>query len=186
MYCLPCPQCNANLEVGPSKAGGQVACSQCGHDIAVPKLGQLRQLPVSAGTHDESPAAAVVTSGSGSVAFVPLAILAAGLLLAAGFCGVRWALTDAPITTQQHVDDVKQVYREVSAAQLVREWEDMEKSGIDLPLRFQYRTAELMKAKWGRNALIFGGAGLACIALAAVTGTKRRSARSRETYRTVG
>lgn len=45
-YLLPC-SCGQDVSISSSQAGGTVACD-CGQQLAIPRLGELRQLPVEA------------------------------------------------------------------------------------------------------------------------------------------
>ena len=47
MYLLPCPQCEKSLQVAPAKAGGLLACPACQASVQVPKLGELKSLPLA-------------------------------------------------------------------------------------------------------------------------------------------
>lgn len=64
-----------------------------------------------------------------------------------------------------------------TAAELIRAYEEMEKTPIDLVLPYVYKEKENFRNRWGRNALYSGSAGLMAVAVAAVfatTGRKRR------------
>ncbi|MEM8911166.1 MAG: hypothetical protein AAGC97_05305 [Planctomycetota bacterium] len=159
--------------MSPAKAGGQIECSQCDRAVDVPKLGELRQLPPSV-------SAPVLPKGDSGkrgmpVIFAALAMLAAGMLLAAGYSAIRYAIIEVPIDTVGHIAQFRDAYQDASSAQLVREWEDITERDIDLPTPYRYRTIQLTKAAWGRNALILALAGLASFAAAVAVGRRGRT-----------
>lgn len=134
--------------------------------IAVPTLGKLRDLPpadVSSSVADRGAGRSRDGGNLPTVLFTALGLLAAGLFLAAAFCAVNWATISVPVTTESHIEQFRGAYQEVSSAQMIREWEDINKYGIDLPVPYQYRTMELDKQSWGRSALIFVGLGAAAV-----------------------
>ena len=94
-----------------------------------------------------------------SAGFLVLGLIATASLLVAGFCGIRWVLIDVPNTTEEHLTTLRAQYRELSAAELVREYEQMDKYGIDLVMPYNYRKQQIKKDKWGRNASIAGAVG---------------------------
>ena len=56
MYLLPCPSCQAPITVSPSQAGDTQVCPSCGETAAIPKLGDLRELPRADGKeHGRNP-----------------------------------------------------------------------------------------------------------------------------------
>jgi len=159
MYLLPCPHCSSALTVSPSQAGGQVDCQSCGGLVVVPKLGELRQLPRSGeqASDGPSPGVATVDSPAGPrVGFAIAAVLATISLLIAGFSAVRWAMIDVPLSTPAHIAQFAEAYQTVEPAALIREFEQMEERGLELPLPYKYKTLELTKQAWGRNAVVAG------------------------------
>ncbi|MEO9594476.1 hypothetical protein, partial [Rhodopirellula bahusiensis] len=110
-----------------------------------------------------------------TVLFTALGLLAAGLFLAAAFCAVNWATITVPLTTEGHIDEFRQAYKEVSSAQMIREWEEINRSGVDLPAMYQYRVMELDKLAWLRNAGLFFGAGLLAVIGAVFVGRSGRA-----------
>lgn len=145
-----------------------MVCPDCGGDVSVPKLGELKQLP----RHDESAAGRKSESAASTgspIPFVLMACIATAALLGAGYCGLRYVLTDVPMTTEQHLAEYREGYQAASPATLIREYEDMEKYGLELGEPMLYKSIERRKAQWGRSTLLCGGvAGLAivgCVAL---------------------
>jgi hypothetical protein len=108
---------------------------------------------------------------------VILGLLATASLLVAAFCCIRWASITVPSTSEEHVAMYRTGYAELTAAELVREYEDMEDHGLDLAAPYKYKTAALEKGEWGRNASIaaaIGGVSLLGAFLLAAT-TRRAS-----------
>lgn len=73
-YLLPCV-CGKTVAVGPSQAGGSVAC-ECGQSLDVPRLRDLRELPVASAPQKAK------TGWS-----FRMGVLSAGLVLAASLAG---------------------------------------------------------------------------------------------------
>jgi ribosomal protein S27E len=173
MYSLPCGQCDQSITVTASKAGQEVECPRCGQTVVVPKLGELKGLAGLASGDELDPTAVDSSnpSAAGSILFVFLALLATGCLVVATFCGIRWFLIDVPSTTGQHIAEIEAALMDASAAQLIVEYENLEKYGIDVDQPFGYQVIANTKAKWGYNALVaaaIGGVALIGAALSAM------------------
>lgn len=146
--------------------------------MAIPKLGELRLLP----NPDRSSAqpddfVSAETSAARSFGFLLFACLAAGSLIVGGFSGIRWFLTDVPLTTDRHIEELRTALKTADPANLIREYEDMEKYGLELPEPYKYKIAENAKRAWGRNALVAAAIGLVALLIAsilAMTGRNRR------------
>ena len=178
MYLLPCPHCEESAEVSPARAGDEIPCPHCGQNIPVLKLGELRQLPTAEGDAATEKSNAKVAEGRANrptVLFTAFGLLAAGLFLAAAFCLVNWATISVPLTTEGHIDEFRQAYKEVSSAQMIREWEEINRNGVDLPAMYQYRVMELDKQAWLTNAGLFSGAGLLAVIGAFFVGRSGRT-----------
>jgi hypothetical protein len=145
--------------------------------VAIPNLGQLRQLPLAERDSSVDPAVPVETSSWRRAGFLVLGLVAVASLVIAGFCGIRWSLVEVPFTTESHIAEVRKQYRETSAAQLIREYEQMEKLSLDLTGPYTYKKAEMKRDKWGQNASIAAAIGglaiLGAIALAVSGGRNR-------------
>jgi hypothetical protein len=103
-------------------------------------------------------------------------MIAIASLLVAGFCGIRWVLIDVPNTTQEHIASMREQYRELSAAELIREYEQMDRYGIELVTPYNYKQLQIKKDSWGRNASMAGAvAGLAFLGAFALAATGRRT-----------
>lgn len=158
MYLLNCPDCQSELKITPAQAGDVVRCPKCQSQVAVPKLGELRQLPRSEEPDTLPPARA--RSEGGGLVFVGCTLIAVGCFLAAGYNGIRWAMVDADMTTEGHLEEIERSYSESEPAAMILEFADMENYSLDLvsPYTYQIRVDE--KRKWALNALVGGGIGL--------------------------
>ena len=157
---LPCPQCDQKISVAISQAGAKVTCPSCQTEVLIPTLGELRRLASQSDPDDQTSStgsgqAPVSESATGRRILFGILLLAAGTAAIAGiFCGIRYATIEVPATTEAHIAEVERMYHEIAANQLVREWQLMEKSGLDTPTPYIYKKLEIEKAKWGQNALI--------------------------------
>lgn len=179
MYKLTCPHCAAINNVSAAKAGGEITCEACHNSVSVPKLGELRKLPAGGETCADKVAAnaAVGLSGGRSLAFVTLSLACLVSLLGAGFCGVNWATTEVPITTQKHLDMLKEQYAIASSAQMIREFEDITEFGVDIQNPLYYRTLELKQEAWKFKTIAFAAFAAVTFVLAVFMG-RRRSTRT--------
>ena len=139
-------------------------------------MGQLRQLPLAEDDSKEAHPRGGETSMGRSTAFVALGLIATASFLVAGFCGIRWGLIDTSFTTEEHIATYREQYSELSPAQLIREYEQMEEFSIELAGPFKYKQEEIEKKAWGRNASIAAVVGgLAILGAFAVTTSQRRN-----------
>lgn len=176
MYKLTCPHCAAINQVSAAKAGGEIDCAACHDTVAVPKLGELRTLPAVGETSADKVAAnaAVGLSGGRSLAFIALGLVCLLCLLGAAFCGVNWATAEVPMTTQKHLDLLKEDYAQVSSAQMIREFEDVTEFGVDIQNPLYYRTLELKREAWKSKTIAFASVAAAASVLAVLIGRRRR------------
>ena len=172
MHLLPCPECQTEIKVAPSQAGDTVTCQKCQHEVAIPKLGDLRQLPRVDDAADTASATSGGASGTVRGGFLGLALIGVICFLIAGYCGIRWSLIDVPTTTDEHVAMIREQYATAPAAKLIRGYEQMERDGIDLGTPYTYKMRAIEKSGWGKNASITAGVGalaiLGAFAIAAV------------------
>lgn len=181
MHLLPCPECEKQIPVSPSQAGDQATCSHCGQVVPIPKLGDLRQLPRAEET-DSSKAAAGTTpreiSTPRRAGFLLFGLVAVASLLVAGFCGIRWFLIEAPSTAETSLESVREGYATIPAAQLIREFEDMERLTLELTRPYDYKLQQNERRAWGTRASIAGAVAAIAVVGAGLTtvGTKRKSA----------
>lgn len=175
MYLLPCSECDQSLKVSPAQAGDAVSCPTCKATVPIPKLGDLRRLEVVESEPDPLVRGQENDHSSSFVAlFAAIGLIAAASLLASGFCGIRWALTKVPATTDEHVLIIRDELSKRTAAELIREYEDMERRGLDLGLPFKYKEIAMTKASWGQNAIISGSVGLVSLLVAVGMGRSKR------------
>ena len=158
MYLISCQNCSSSVSVSPSQAGDNIRCGNCGENVPIPKLGELRKLPRAAeATSDPDGATKSGESTSGTrIGFVATAMIAVASLLVAGFCTLRWAIIDVPITTESHIAQYAEAYQTASPASIILDFEEMEERGIEMPVPYNYKRIESTKQAWGRNALISG------------------------------
>jgi hypothetical protein len=161
MPLLPCPFCSAMVDVPSSRAGSEIDCPSCHNSVPVPKLGELRKLesePISLAAKQ-----AFAQSVTGNrAAFALLMGIAAFAIVGASYCLVRFAAIDVPATTEDHIAEIEEVYAQMPAAQLVREWQEMEKFSPQIANPYVYQVIANERSAWLRNALI----GLAIAAVA--------------------
>ncbi len=180
MYPLPCPACQQTISVTNSQAGSSTTCPHCGNAVSVPKLGDLRRLDEAA-----EPSTAALAAGDGGeggeirrTAFAVLMALAGIAGLGGGFCAIRYWNVDVPATTEMHVEEVRATFKQVPASQLVREFQQMEKYGLEVSLPYTYKKLEIEKAGWLRNTLIALGISGGLALLAIVLGSTGRRTKS--------
>ncbi|MEM9366781.1 MAG: hypothetical protein AAGD07_12365 [Planctomycetota bacterium] len=162
MFQLPCPECESVLVVSTARAGSTMTCDACQQEINIPKLRELKQLDIADTAPAQASPANTESAGGRSVAFAGIAFLATACLVAGAFSGVRYALLDAPMSTEKHIEEVERVYPTVTSAQLFREWEDLDEFGVDLIAPYQYQKAAEKKANWGRSTIAFLAGFVAC------------------------
>ena len=170
-YRLDCPHCDHVFAVTTAKAGGTLSCPQCDQPVVVPKLGRLRELPTV--DDDEAANAAKSTSkknrdvGTAStdspLPMIVLGFVFTGSLLIAGYCGLRWALTEVALTTEEHLAEYEQSYGEVAPALLIREYETMEQYGLELPGPANYIKQATIRRQWGTSAAIAAAVSTLCL-----------------------
>ena len=181
MYLLPCPHCENEIPVANYQAGDETTCSQCGQSVAIPKLGELRQLPT---VEVPSTPGAAGESGGGDLSpvrrggFLLFGLIALASFLIAVFCGINWFLSETSGSTEQHLESVRTEYGKVPAAQLIREFEDMENLSLELTLPYQYKVKENRRREWGQNATVagtVGGLSILAAMLLVLTGRRKQS-----------
>ncbi len=180
MHLLPCPQCQTPIPVAPSQAGDHATCPGCQAEVAIPTLGQLKRLPSAEPDADPKPAGKLSGSEGPTakrVGFVVLGVIATAMLLIAGFSAIRWSLIETPKTTDEHISELREAYKSLTPAELIREYEQMEKYALDMTPPYRYQTVALEKQRWGRNAAIAGTIGGFAVIIAAglaISGRRNR------------
>lgn len=160
MHLLSCPNCHAELTVTPAQAGDSTQCPHCHADVAIPKLGELRELPQVEDDRDRPTATA--PSGGSTIAFLLLGLVAVALLLGAGYTTVRWAMIETTTTTESHLAEIEESYARVEPASVVLDFEDMEVRSLDMVSPYTYHAVVTEKARWGWNAVITAGLAVVC------------------------
>lgn len=155
MHLFRCPNCQRDLPVSPTQAGETIRCEGCLTDVALPRLGELRRLPPVDGGERHAADDPGPPVGA-RVAFGIFGGVAAVSLIVAAFAAVQALAVDVPRTTESHIEEIRETYSELTAAELIREYEDLQRYGIDLAIPLNYRVAELSRRKW----LITGGIAL--------------------------
>ncbi len=153
-----------------------MSCPACAQAVRVPKLGELRQLPLA--NQSATPADVAIATGSAgtNTGFVIFGLIATISLLIASFCGIRWALVKVPTNTTEHVNQLREAYKVAAPAELIREWESMEKYGVDIVSSYTYQKLADEKRTWGNNTVIAGAVGgLSILAAWGLARTGRRS-----------
>lgn len=160
MPLLPCPSCDQKIPVVVSQAGSEITCPGCQKRISIPNLGDLKRLGASQaessgeGVKEFRQKASSETSAGRRVLFAALMAAAGTAAIVGIFCFVRYLAIQVPTNTEAHIAEIEGMYHQVSAAQLVREWQQMEKYGLDVVAPYQYKKLAIEKAGWGRNSLI--------------------------------
>ncbi|WP_146399290.1 hypothetical protein [Planctomycetes bacterium CA13] len=143
-------------------------CSSCHQSVQVPKLGDLRQLALV----DDAPASGEELASRNETGLAPrlglvvLGLIATAALLTAGYTGLRWALVKVEHSTESHLSELRENYPMLSSAELIREYEDMEKNELELIQPYSYQVTQDEKDHWGRIAMV-----ASTILLLAVLGT---------------
>ena len=174
MHLLPCPNCQTDISVTPAQAGDTATCAACQTQVAIPKLGELRQLPVSDDHANDNPAAA--RSVAATIVFVASGLIAVAAFMGASYNAIRWATIKVEATTESHLAAIEQGYKAAEPASMVQEFESMEKNSLDLITPYKYQTVVNEKNAWGRSALIAGAVSLFFGILAIVAALKTRKA----------
>jgi len=153
---LPCIHCQHAIAVSASQSGSETTCPACGKTVEIPNLGELRRLQSSGGNVADGVSSGVVSSSQAT-----RRIIFAGLMAIAGtagivgiFCLVRYLAIEPPITTEMHIAEVDNLFHQVAAAQLIREWQQMERFGLDAANKHMYQSIADEKASWQTSGLI--------------------------------
>ncbi len=115
LFQLPCPLCDAKIQISPRQSGQTLACTGCGKDIEAPKFGEIKKLPLveSANTNRK-----VTMSAARKGMFT------AGLALAVLFGGAGLGLhlyarsLHTPIDIEEHVLSTREEVRALEIPQL--------------------------------------------------------------------
>lgn len=164
-YRLNCPHCNGSIAVSAAKAGSQTACEHCGRTVTVPKLGQLRQLPpmdqAASGSSPEKNSPERGSDADSPLPIIALGLLATAAMLVGGYAAIRYVLSPVDLTTDQHLAQYDEAYRTEPVAVLIREYENIEQYGLELPLPAAYIKQAEIKRQWGTTAIAAAVVGIA-------------------------
>jgi len=165
---LSCPQCDQKIMVAVSQAGSKTTCPNCQREVAIPTLRELRRLRDPSDSTDPSEKQQSSESTTARrIVFAILMLIAGTTGIAGLFSAVRYVAIEVPATTETHVAEIERAYKQVPASQLVREWQQMEKFGLDSSTPYNYKRMAIEKARWGRNGLI----GLCVFAMSVIVAT---------------
>jgi len=165
---LSCPQCDQKITVAISQAGSKATCPSCQREVSIPTLRELRRLPDPAESPDPAQSQQPSESTTGRrIVFAILMLIAGTAGIAGLFSAVRYIAIEVPATTETHIAEIERVYQQVPGSQLVREWQQMEKVGLDSSAPYNYKRMAIEKARWGRNGLI----GLCVFAMSVIVAT---------------
>jgi hypothetical protein len=172
MPLLPCPSCDQKISVVVSQAGSEIACPQCQKIVRIPNLGDLRRLAADSDTFAATANLRGSSTASPAIArriVFAISLGIAGLAtLVGGFCLVRYMNIEVPATTQSHIAEIEAMYPQASAAQLVREWQSMEKYSLEVTAPYNYKRTAIEKQSW-LNRCLASLAVLAISMLSAIT-----------------
>ncbi|TWT30164.1 hypothetical protein KOR34_47220 [Posidoniimonas corsicana] len=175
-HLLPC-DCGKSIRVEPSQAGDRVVC-ECGAELDVPPLRQLRDLPL-----DVQPGDAPSARGGGEWSF-RAGVLTAGLLIAAVLAGLGgwWWATEPPMpggfdpnATAQRMEGLVD---QMNAKQAYKQW--VEFYSLNRPLapvtdpRTQAAIDHVRHMRLVRTTLVIAGAVVAVLSLLLFTQLKPR------------
>ncbi len=112
-YRLNCPKCQRTLAITPAQAGESLTC-ECGHELTVPTLRQLRQLPTcntdqGAAARPTGPPAKPWSRSRGFTFALGLLLVAVGVLVHFRLAPQRKALDISPPAFQEIDRDVQQL-----------------------------------------------------------------------------
>ncbi len=83
-----------------------------------------------------------------------------------------------PIDTESHIAEYRNAYDGLQAAELIREYEQMEEFGVEIVLPYPYKKLADTKASWGWTSVIAAGVSVTLILFAiivAMAGRKRNA-----------
>lgn len=150
-------------------------CPECSQSVAVPKLGDLKELPTIGELENVSAeknfSSATVEADSPFVV-VALGLIATAALLVASYAALRWYLSPVDLTTESHLELYQEEYQKLPAALMIREYESIEKFGLELPIATPYIKQAEQRRQWGTAAV--GSAIAAALSIIGVAFLSRR------------
>lgn len=164
-YLLPC-SCGASIPVAASQAGGALRCEACQATLDVPRLRDLRELPVEA-----------VATRAGSGWSFRLGVLTAGVLLAtalaagAGYFAATEPAPPAPFDAEARKEMVETGLDNLPPKELfqmfVQMYEPMAARGIEKlePPRNRAINKAIENSQLYRDILLYAAGGVLAVAL---------------------
>ena len=177
MYMIQCPESHF-FPVPAKSAGSNAVCPTCGVDVAVPKLGDLRKMPLA-----ETVAPTTRKAGlgmGGKIVFAGLLLVAMAAGMTSAFAGFRWQYLPIPYTQEEHIAAEREAMDEFTPLQMIAAWEQIELTGLGEQVPFPYQRMQNLRAHW-RNVCFTGlgvAAGSIFFALAVVGFARMSGARA--------
>jgi hypothetical protein len=165
MYLLHCPQ-GHTIQVSTAAAGNSVRCPECEAVVQVPKLGELRKLPVVA--EGARSARGRDASGSGFAARLVFGLLVLVAIIAGGisaYGAMRWFNLPIPMTSAEHIQMGREEIASRVPAELIVDWQQYESMGLGEQAPFPYQRMQNLRDHWLRVCLIPLGIAAASIAV---------------------
>jgi hypothetical protein len=153
-HLLPCTSCQQSIPVETSQAGGVVSC-ECGAEIAVPTLREIRRLPKG-----EEPQAASAAGGKAAWSSAQGSLFALGFViaaLAAGSAGYYYLAASRIETSALSSEDKlvgEQVIDSLTAGQAYEAWKMLRIEGIGDQQKPEYVEQEEKKIRYQARSRI--------------------------------
>jgi hypothetical protein len=134
--------------------------------VQVPKLGELRKLPVAEMSGDRVKASSGAEAGFtarlifGLLVFV--AIIAGGI---SAYGAMRWFNLPIPMTSDDHVRMGREEIAKRLPVELITDWQQYETIGLQERTPFPYQRMQNLRDHWLRICLIPLGVAVACIVI---------------------
>lgn len=166
MYLLRCPDGHP-ISVSASAAGSEVTCPECGKPQAVPKLGELRQLPTAENATDSKPQAG--SPFFARVLFAVLMLVALGAATAAAYGAFRWQSLPVPPTSADHIaSDTKDIMA-LNPLEVLTIWDEYRKQDLAEQFPFDYAQMQELRDHWRSVCFISLTIAVVCVITAVVT-----------------
>lgn len=177
MHLITCP-CGKAFPVSLAQAGQSVQCPQCSETIALPNLGQLKQLPVA----EDIPQAnrnEPWSVGRG----VLFSALFAGLLamvIASAWTSYKWMSVPRPPTIDEVIAQGQKEIGQHNAPQLLEFWVNWGQPGMGVRYTPGYAQVQRYREKWQMWSYAAYGGTLALIVAIAVVTRQNAAAKARQ------
>ena len=159
-HLFPCPACGKTFPVESSRAGASVACPHCAAETQLPRMMELKKLPLD---EDQKPRKAGGYSAVRGTIFVVGAVLLLVGLGVAGAVKLRRDQIDTSFTTESDVEWGNTAIESMTLSQTWSAWKAFTDGGIGPKMRLIYleqlKTARMLTTiMWA--GLWTGGVGL--------------------------